>query len=459
MPTKCLRLVLAFVGMLVFGPAAFAGYAQVAVPPGIVGSPGGYGYAAANASEMYGASVRVNAALSVGREVTIPAVMRFAANAPLYAARSAFLNPYAIAATGVAWLATECIAYDGGQWQIVCGPELNTENYPVSSGYVSAVWNGGGPFYDADSFCTYALSYYKSRGYPSATQTGCSQTSTAFRLDFNTGSTNTFASVNFSSSSSCPSGWYVTPAGCVQNPPPVDINQADFETRVSPKIDPAKIPDYFPEFKPIPLDNPILNPDQNGNPQPIVVPTGDPYPVPNTNPQKYRQPIVTVVPSPTPSEPWRVDLQPGHREALNPSDLTTTTPNPAAPPTPSEFITCGLPGTPACKINEEGTPDQAAVDVKNIPQALDEYKESEDEAIPQVSGTGDKGFLDGFKDFFLLPPLAACSPFQLPQFRGQAMGQIDPCEVVEGVRSVMGYIWALTALWLCIGMVRKVIVS
>lgn len=464
MPTKCLRLVLAFVGMLVFGPAAFAGYAQVSVPPGITGAPGGYGYVAANSSDYFGAGVRLNTTLNVGRQVTVPALMRFAANAPIYAARSAFLNPYAIAATGVAWLASECIAYDGS-WHIVCGPDLNASNYPVSVGRYALV---EGLKYYAESPACEAYATYYNRIYPSSVFTvdTASYSSFTFYCRLKNASKSNPSSYFFSTyglptyaDTACPSGWYITPAGCVQTPPPVQINEEDFVTKVAPKIDPAKIPEYIPDFKPIPLDNPILNPDENGNPKPIVVPTGDPYPVPNTDPQKYRQPIVTVVPSPTTSEPWRVDLQPGTREALDPSTLTSTTPDPASPATPSEFITCGLPGTPACAIKEDGTPDQAAVDAKNIPQALDEHQTSQEETIPQVSGTGDKGFLDGFKDFFLLPPLAACSPFQLPEFRGQAMGQLDPCEVVDGVRSVMGYIWALTALWLCIGMVRKVIVS
>lgn len=56
------------------------------------------------------------------------------------------------------------------------------------------------------------------------------------------------------------------------------------------------------------------------------IPTGDPIPIPNTNPQQYRQPYVDIVPSPTVDNPWRVDVKPG--------ETTSTNPNPVENPTP-----------------------------------------------------------------------------------------------------------------------------
>lgn len=56
------------------------------------------------------------------------------------------------------------------------------------------------------------------------------------------------------------------------------------------------------------------------------VPTGDPIPIPNTNPQQYRQPYVDIVPSPTVDNPWRVDVKPG--------ETTSTNPNPVENPAP-----------------------------------------------------------------------------------------------------------------------------
>ena len=112
---------------------------------------------------------------------------------------------------------------------------------------------------------------------------------------------------------------------------------------------------------------------------------------------------------------------------------------------------CGAPGQPKCGINEEGTP-KALTDAAYT-ASLDTYKSKAGELADKAAGTGDKTFFGGWTGAFSAPPIASCSPFDLPR----GMGSIDPCPVVEGVRSVMAYIWAIAALWLSLGMIRRVI--
>ena len=56
---------------------------------------------------------------------------------------------------------------------------------------------------------------------------------------------------------------------------------------------------------------------------------------------------------------------------------------------------------------------------------------------------------------FSAPPLATCEGFDLPAHAGQSMGTIDPCNVVDGIRTAMAYIWAIAAFWLCLGWVKS----
>lgn len=129
-------------------------------------------------------------------------------------------------------------------------------------------------------------------------------------------------------------------------------------------------------------------------------------------------------------------------------DTTTTTTSGSGAPAPGEVEVCGLPGKPACKIDETGTPTytenaaaRAAIEALQTTESakLNSQSTAVDGAAP------DFGFLGA-------PPLAACVPFE---FNGK--GSIDPCAVVEDGRSVMAYLWALAGAWLCFGFIRGAI--
>ena len=55
--------------------------------------------------------------------------------------------------------------------------------------------------------------------------------------------------------------------------------------------------------------------------------------------------------------------------------------------------------------------------------------------------------------FFAVPPIVPCEPIELPN--EQVLTR--QCDVVEGTRSVMSYIWALAAIWICLGWIREAI--
>lgn len=140
------------------------------------------------------------------------------------------------------------------------------------------------------------------------------------------------------------------------------------------------------------------------------------------------------------------------------STTTVGQPLPSQPTTAAatpEIQTCGYPGGPACKIDETGTPE--ALPKGEYLPSLDEYKAKADENRTTIGGNGDKPFFTGWNLFFFAPALAPCEPMTLPDFQGRPMGQLDACNVVDGTRSVMSYIWALGALFLCLGMIKKVV--
>jgi hypothetical protein len=123
-----------------------------------------------------------------------------------------------------------------------------------------------------------------------------------------------------------------------------------------------------------------------------------------------------------------------------------------------EQAACGAPGQPVCdvKVKEDGVEKLKAADsFKDADEELDKGKQTAKENRDKIAGTDDKGFFENFRSLWITPPLAACEPFVLPESVGSRT--IDPCEVVDGVRSAMGYMWALGGLILCFGMIKRTI--
>lgn len=128
------------------------------------------------------------------------------------------------------------------------------------------------------------------------------------------------------------------------------------------------------------------------------------------------------------------------------ADGTTT-----KPATGKEQAACGAPGQPKCGIDETGTPGEVGGD--KYDSKLDAYKNDSKDAADQIKGSGD-GIYNSWVDLFAAPSLASCEGFEMPAVDGQSIGTIDPCATVEGIRTAMAYLWALSGFWLCLGWVK-----
>jgi len=140
---------------------------------------------------------------------------------------------------------------------------------------------------------------------------------------------------------------------------PVPYTPQQVATDMAPVPLPSDLAKSLPYA--IPVTSPVINPGADGLPQTQRVPQGLPQPLPlpspnpDNEPQKYRQPVIDIVPSPTVDDPWRVDTQP--------KDIISTDPTPITTPTPVST-------TPDPNVTTEATPDLSASDtpLEDIPK-------------------------------------------------------------------------------------------
>lgn len=370
--------------------AAHAGYAQ-AKPPQGWSTSGFNGPKAANNTSYYPGGVRTSPTINVGgKTVTMPANLRFAANAPRFAGAVLFANPYIRGAAAIAgWLGVAGLVYDAasGLWQ---KPDDQNSDFNISDGYLYFVssYEPSTASSTPDGACKKWVDLYnpavQGPGYYS-TFSGINSNNQCVRTLVYT--KNSYYNQNYTGNlvkkdnSSCPAGWYVTPAGCVQTPPVKTVSEEEFLDALTQHPMPAEVPRYIPA--PLPVELPEM--------PPAFVPTGNPVPNPDYDPQAqpspqnqpYFQPGVRVVPAPTPSSPWQVDLQPVNRPAQNPEPSPEpeigplpepgTNPNPGTDPPgpPGETpVTPGLcdqyPDILACQILEQPEEEKLEFEEKDL---------------------------------------------------------------------------------------------
>lgn len=122
------------------------------------------------------------------------------------------------------------------------------------------------------------------------------------------------------------------------------------------------------------------------------------------------------------------------------SDGTTTTgtaPN-------EDPITCGLPNTPPCKIDESGTPSSATIDRAEVDQARGD-------ALGKVADIGAIQ-APAWSWSFSLP--SSCSPLSVGPFAGRTV-VVDLCEYQPMIHDIVALIWAAFTVWACVGMVGR----
>ena len=336
---NALRGLVAALALGGFQVAAHAAYTNATPPPNYKAAAGAAQatYAAAANDRTLQNFIRQVGGATVtagGQAVKMNVAYKLGKAAGRVAAAVVFAHPGLRTAVGIAaWIGPAFIVWDdvAKAWKTAGG-----DGSTVSDGYEYRATGAGSAWKTKAQYAcndwkialnkTWAGSYSYTSSVPQADGT-CKLT---WRSD-SSGQTGTGYQGYERRISDCPSGWYRTQGGlCTQTPQNQPLTQEQFEDALQPIPMPETVPLELPQPTPLPVESPspILNPTEGDNPtpSPLRVPTGDPIPIPNTNPQQYRQPYVDIVPSPTVDNPWRVDVKPG--------ETTSTNPNPVENPTP-----------------------------------------------------------------------------------------------------------------------------
>lgn len=251
--------------------------------------------------------------------------MRFAANAPRLAAAAVMMNPYVRTAAAVAgWLGLAGLVYDqaSGLWTV---PDTTAQQ---SDGLEYFIQYYPGYYPSASAACSASLPHVQANNSSSTvTLVGVVGTQCRYTIIDRWGNSSNAANNIYNRNSSCPSGWYVTAAGCVQTPQPKTVTQEEAVEELTKHPMPADVPRHIPE--PLPVELPEY--------QPMFIPTGNPVPNPSYNPsqpvspsnQPFVQPGVKVEPAPSPSAPWQVDVKPVNRPTESPTGSTDPTTEPS----------------------------------------------------------------------------------------------------------------------------------
>ena len=109
----------------------------------------------------------------------------------------------------------------------------------------------------------------------------------------------------------------------------------------------------------------------------------------------------------------------------------------------NDFLVCGLPNTPACRIEEKGTPepveDTAQKDAEKVHKPLDDFLKDPKSMLPSfptINWT------------FRLP--SGCAPLTIPAF-APFLQEIDVCQFQPMFHDIMSMIWVGGALFGAIG--------
>jgi hypothetical protein len=442
--------------ILVAAHQAFAGYAYPKPPAGISTLPGGgvgFGGAAA-AGTFASGKITTNVVVQVaGSAVTVPAALRLASNAGQYAIAAARLNPAGLAVGALAtWLLSEGIQYTNSRWE-------KTGNSSYAVGWSTSIW---GTSISANNTITCAIESLEScvQGQVEAMQAahnagaGCG---TSCITDYIFGEKDTLTkwvgtypnavtAYKFQYWTRTGTGSWVFQAnytvsitgGTTTRVP----NDADFAVAGNRPLSDAAANQIYPTVV-LPVDV-AINPDGNFVPQGYRVPTGAPSPI--SPPGTYRQPVTDIYPSPEPGIPYRVDLKPQWLENGDPVGITVpesiTPSSPASKdPATADSTSCGLPGTPACKIDETGTAAGPGATVAATQTAFDAAATAMGDGITNAGNRSSLPFTFGFS-----MPTGSCAP--LVMTNRWATITFDACtnQNVQNFRQAWGYILGIFAM-------------
>jgi len=126
------------------------------------------------------------------------------------------------------------------------------------------------------------------------------------------------------------------------------------------------------------------------------------------------------------------------------TDGTTTTGS--APK--EDFITCGLPTTPPCKIDETGTPTSGTIPTAQVDSA-------KGSALDKITDLGNVQ-APAWTWSFALP--TGCQAMTVGPFAGRSV-TVDLCAYQAMIHDLASLIWAAFTVWACVGMVGRTFAS
>lgn len=289
--------------------SAHAGYAQLASPAGWSAGTAEFGNtyrAAANGSWMNGVSRASTVINAGGKAVTMPAALRMSANAPRFVASRIGValagGPASLLVGGLTVGAALALPYVAEWWK----------DTPYE-------WTGEGWIKKVKILNGYWKPLYGNGQYSSPTE-ACNAT--------HPGSTGVIIPESPNLANCMMGGGVLGTINMVGNEA-IQVTPVEYDGEVKPALQGIPLPSKLPDAIPLelPVDLPIINPSPALEPQPLFVPTGNPVQNPSFDPDKavspqnqpYVQPGIRVIPAPTQSNPWQVDVQPVDRPVASPN--------------------------------------------------------------------------------------------------------------------------------------------
>lgn len=336
-------------------------------------------------------------------------------------------NTFSVSSHGSLQLSARASGYTGQIWYIEDAAD-SVRGYATSNGQASGI-----------NYSWYGTAQYPFTG---SSAESCPATTDALNPSWSrpAGSPPVTDPSNPTGPSKCPTGRYSTP------------NDADLLKRIGGQVARLGVPELLNLFKN------VVDPGVGAG----TVPVADPGTLsgPATGPQTT---TTTTTPDPAGGTPVTTTTSSGNSYTYNGPTVTTintttvnnggTTTTTTTTPPPPEQKNCGLPSTPPCKIDENGTPTYVAPSDKPITKLIGD---DADKTAAVAGSIVDPGF-----GWFDAPPVAECTPFAWQTatyaFVGSTSGIIDPCPTMVTLRTLMGYFWALFAAFFCFGMVYKTI--
>jgi len=363
------KLIVAITAFLV-APFAFAGYAQLAAPTNFaVRGADLMMTTAANTGTFAGGFFGAGGVANVGgKAVVMPAAYRLAANAASVAVTAVRLNPTALVTSAVAaWLIGYGLEWANDQWlkkggdgQPYVGTLSRNGNYYTNYQYS---FNGSpvGPFATAEAACRDWFGRLGKTFFGVVEAQGAGTEGSFYCQEpspFTPGAGQTLTTQP------------MLPSGPVNvEAPGSPAVESDWDAVKAAPL-PESVAVALPSV-PLPVEVPILNPSPDLQPQPLRVPNGEPQPVPDTNPQEWRQPATKLTPANNKANPFQVDVTGEDVKLTDPtqklsSPTPVTTSSPPAESKPDDFCQKNA-GSLAC--SRLGGPLEA-LPIPNVDKAM-----------------------------------------------------------------------------------------